>query len=268
MMDQATSEAVMDNSSSANRRTEQVTSTEVLLNQPKADTTTQVNLIHRMVSEGCDYAFIKQHMDRNYAPVGSPVCQELWLAFNRERLSKLLRWHHFQVLDLIRSDPATYNCPDLLLTDNDCAEMQNQMRQRLQEVEQSFQGPSDVKWGAKLRNHAKWEYLKDEIVLLYRWLKRQNTYGRGINTVRAEMSRRYGELFNSRLGMRIHFSTCRMLTVAGTQPISQSSMIGGKVRAALVVRANTQRPCLNPIRPFSQQHPSTITPSLKTITWP
>ena len=220
MMDQATSEAVMDNSSSANRRMEQATSTEVMLNQPKANTATQVNLIHRMFSEGYDYAYIEQHMDRNYAPVGSPVRQELWLTFNRERLSELLRWHHSQVRDLASSDPAKYNCPNLSLTDNDCTEMQNQMKQRLQEVEQSFQGPSDVKWGAKLRNHAKWEYLKDEIVLLYRWLKQQNTYGRGINTVRAEMSRRYGELFNSRLGMRVHFSTCRMLTVAETQPIS------------------------------------------------
>jgi hypothetical protein len=200
-MDQATSEAVMDNSSSANRCTEQVTSMEVMLNQPKADTTTQVNLIHRMFSEGYNYASIEQHMDRNYAPVGSPVRQELWLTFNRENLSELLRWHHSQVLNHVRSDPATYNCPDLSLTDNDRARMQDQMRHRLHEVEQSFQGPSDVKWGAKLRNHAKWEYLKDEIVLLYRWLKQQSTYGRGINTVRAEMSRRYGDLFNSRSGM-------------------------------------------------------------------
>ena len=124
-----------------------------------------------MFSEGYDYASIEQYMNGHHAPVSSPVRQELWLTFNRGRLSEVLRWHHSQVLDLARSDPATYNCPDLLLTDINCTEMQNQMTRRLQEVEQSFQSSSNVKWGAKLHNNAKWEYLKDEIVLLYRWLK-------------------------------------------------------------------------------------------------
>ena len=148
-------------------------------------------------------------MNVHHAPVSSPVRQELWLTFNRGPLSEHLRWHHSQVLDLARSDPATYNCIDLSLTDNDCTEMQNQMRSRLQEVEQRFQNSSNVKWGAKLRNYAKWEYLKDEIVLLYRWLKQQTTHGRGMNTVRGEMSRRYGDLFKFRLGISIDFQIFR-----------------------------------------------------------
>ncbi|KAF8849582.1 hypothetical protein BDZ45DRAFT_697407 [Acephala macrosclerotiorum] len=193
-MDEATSEAAMGNSSSANRLTEQVTSTEARPNKPKEDNKTQMNIIHQMFSEGYDYAYIEQYMNKNHAPVGSVVRQELWLTFNRERLSELLRFHHSEVLDLVRSDPATFNRPDLL-TEDDCAVLRSEMSRRLQEVEQSFH---EVKWGAKLRNHAKWEYLKDEIVSLYRWLKRQNTYGRGMNTVRAEMTRRYGELFDSR----------------------------------------------------------------------
>jgi hypothetical protein len=266
-MDRATSAAIMDNSSASNRGTEQVTFTEARLNEPE-DSITQVNPIYQMFSVGYDYAFIEQHMNGNHAPVSSVVRQELWLMFNHERLSESLRWHHSQVLDLVRSDPATSNRPDLLLTDNHCAVMRNEMKRRLQEVEQSFQGLSGVQWGAKLRNYAKWEYLKDEIVLLYKWLKQQNTYGRGINTVCAEMIRRYGELFDYGLGVHIHFSTCRMLIIAEIQAISQSSVIGGKVQAAPVVRANTQRPGPNPILPFSQQHPSTITSCLKTTTGP
>ena len=167
--------------------------------------TNKVNIIHQMFSEGYDYASVEQYMNVHHAPVSSPVRQELWLTFNRGPLSEHLRWHHSQVLDLARSDPATYNCIDLSLTDNDCTEMQNQMRSRLQEVEQRFQNSSNVKWGAKLRNYAKWEYLKDEIVFLYRWLKQQTTHGRGMNTVRGEMSRRYGDLFKFRLGISIDF---------------------------------------------------------------
>jgi hypothetical protein len=171
--------------------------------------TNKVNLIHQMFSEGYDYASIEQYMNGHHAPVSSPVRQELWLMFNRGPLSEHLRWHHSQVLDLARSDPATYNCIDLSLTVNDCTEMQNQMRSRLQEVEQRFQNSSNVKWGAKLRNYAKWEYLKDEIVLLYRWLKQQTTHGRGMNTVRGEMSRRYGDLFKFRLGISIDFQNSK-----------------------------------------------------------
>jgi hypothetical protein len=202
-MDLATGQSVLG-PSSASRRTGQTNFMEATLTTEE-NNTNKVILIHQMFSEGYDYASIEQYMNGHHAPVSSPVRQELWLTFNRGPLSEHLRWHHSQVLDLARSDPATYNCIDLSLTDNDCTEMQNQMRSRLQEVEQRFQNSSNVKWGAKLRNYAKWEYLKDEIVLLYRWLKQQTTHGRGMNTVRVEMSRRYGELFKFRLGMSIDF---------------------------------------------------------------
>jgi hypothetical protein len=196
-MDLATSVAVTGNPSAANWRTKQVTPAKAGPIRPnKEDTKTQVNLIRTLASQGHNYTFIEGLMNQRHAPVASVVRQELWLTFNHEHLSKLLRWHDSEVRDHVRSNPVTYNSASLYLTLMDCTYMRNEMSRRMQEVEQNFQGPSDVKWGAKLRNYAKWEYLKTEIVLLYAWLKQKHASGRGMNMVCKEMTRRYGQLFD------------------------------------------------------------------------
>jgi 23S rRNA A1618 N6-methylase RlmF len=201
-MDLVASEALTEDTKTANQRTEQI----ALEKSQKAElkrlqeeaARRQVDLIHELASQNNDYAFIERYLIDNNLGVNSVIRQEIWLAINREPLSNLLREHHSAVRLPIFSNPVTYQNHGLDLTPEELVVMRQEMSRRLQEVEQYAVRQSNVKWGGKLRKHAKWEYLKDEVVPLHAWLKQQHAVGRGMNMVRSEMGRRYGQLFDFR----------------------------------------------------------------------
>jgi hypothetical protein len=202
-MDPAASEVLTDNSRIAHQRVEQI----ALEKAEKAEikklrgiaSRKQVDLVGELAAQGHDYSSIEKYLNENDVCVNSVLRQEIWLAINHEHLSQLLREHYSDVRHPVVSDPATLKNPCLDLTPEVLVHMQNEMSRRLKEVEQFMEGQySEVQWGEKLRKHAKWEYLRDEIVPLYTWLKQQDKIPRGMNMVRSEMTRRYGKLFEFR----------------------------------------------------------------------
>jgi hypothetical protein len=202
-MDPAASEVLTDNSRTARRRVEQI----ALEKSERAEikklreiaAKKQVDLVRGLVAQGLDYSSIEKYLNKNGESVNAVLRQEIWLAINHERLSQLLREHHSKVRHPLLSDPATFKNPCLDLTPEDLEHMQNEMSRRLKDVEQCMERQDpEVQWGEKLRKHAKWEYLRDEIVPLYTWLKQQDKIPCGMHKVRLEMTRRYGKLFGFR----------------------------------------------------------------------
>jgi hypothetical protein len=160
----------------------------------------QLELIRELAAAGNNQASIEKFLEMKKIRVNATVRQDIWLALNHEELSASLREHHSAVLSPILSNPATSGNIRLDLTPEQLNFMREQMPNRLERLQKAMEQQSGVRWGVKVYRHAKWEYLKDEIVALHRWLKQQpmNTTKRGMSTVKQEMQRRYGTLFDFR----------------------------------------------------------------------